>query len=62
MSQHDQQAPPPPEEQPATSLSQQDAPASDPNRLTPSEIESLKQARRSAIESTKKLYPHIKFV
>ncbi len=32
------------------------------NRLTPSELESLDRAVRSFQESTKKLFPHIKFV
>ncbi len=44
------------------SLSQKEGQSPDSNLLTPSELDSLKKAVRSFQESTKKLFPHIKFV
>ncbi|MFH7325943.1 hypothetical protein [Desulfurivibrio sp. C05AmB] len=35
--------------------------SADPSRLTPSEIDSLKQAAESAYQSTREKYPNIRF-
>ena len=55
-------AAPPPVEPSEPSPSQKDRQSPDSNLLTPSELDSLKRAARSSRESTKKLYPHIKFI
>ena len=56
---HTTDATPPPVE---PSPRQKDRQSPDSNLLTDSEFASLKKAELSARESTKKLYPHIKFV
>ena len=53
---------PTPVEPSKPSPSQKDRQSPDSNLLTPSELDSLKRAARSSRESTKKLYPHIKFI
>lgn len=42
--------------------SQKEGQSPDSNRLTPSEFDLLKKAELSSRESTKKLFPQIKFV
>ena len=59
---HATEATPPPVEPSKPSPSQKDRQSPDSNLLTDSEFASLKKAELSARESTKKLYPHIKFV
>ena len=56
---HTTDATPPPVE---PSLSQKDRQSPDSNLLTDSEFALLKKAALSSRESTKKLYPHIKFI
>ena len=59
---HTTDATPPPVEPSKPSPSQKDRQSLDSNLLTDSEFALLKKAALSSRESTKKLYPHIKFI
>ena len=59
---HSTDATPTPVEPSKPSPSQEEGQSPDSNLLTPSEFDLLKKAERSSRESTKKLYPHIKFI
>ena len=59
---HTTDATPPPVEPSKPSPSQKDRQSPDSNLLTDSEFALLKKAALSSRESTKKLYPHIKFI
>ena len=59
---HTTDATPTPVEPSEPSPSQKDRQSLDSNLLTDSEFALLKKAALSSRESTKKLYPHIKFI
>ena len=58
---HTTDATPPPMEPSEPSPSQKDRQTPDSNLLTDSELELLKKAALSSRESTKKLFPEVKF-